>query len=169
LTFVPLFVIFFALFGLTLSGNTITAPTWALVLVLFLALGMMSIAIRPIEMAANRMMIVSSVVGGAVVWLSAGAIRQSLVELQFETDQGGGLFGIAAPYKDVQAASGWWVAGFGTFVIFIGAVGLWAKRRDVVAAAARAKKQRLAAEKSTKEIEDAAAAYARDHEGATIS
>lgn len=169
LTFIPLFVLFFALFGLTATGNTVTAQTWVLVLVLFLALGMMSIAIRPIEMAANRMMIVLSLVGGAVVWLSAGAIRQSLIELQMETDQGNGLFGIAAPYKDTQAAAGWWLAGLGTFIIFVGAVGLWAKRRDVVAATARAKKQRIAAEKSTREIEEAAEAYARDHEGASAS
>jgi protein-S-isoprenylcysteine O-methyltransferase Ste14 len=86
-----------------------------------------------------------------------------------ETDQGAGVFGIGAQYKDTQAAAGWWLAGFGTFVIFIGAVGLWAKRRDIVAAIARAKKQRKAAEISTREIEEAAEAYAREHEGVSAS
>jgi hypothetical protein len=167
--FVPLFIVFFVLFGATLSDNTITVPTWLLVFVVFLSLGSMSLAIKPIDMGANRMMIMAAVTAGGLVWLRAGAIRQSLIELQTEADQGGGVFGIAAQYKDTQAAAGWWLAGFGTFVIFIGAVGLWAKRRDIVAAIARAKKQREAAEISTREIEEAAEAYAREHEGVTAS
>ncbi len=165
-TFVVLFIVFFLFFNLTISGRSITVPTWVLVFVVFLALGLMSLAIRPIDMGANRMMIIASIVGGTVVWLSAGAIRQSFIDIQLETDQGGGVFGIATQYKDTQAASGWWIAGFGTFVIFVGAVGLWAKRRDVVAAIARAKRQRIAAEKSSLEIQEAAEAYAREHEGA---
>ncbi len=168
-TFVPLLIVFFVLFNATVAGNTITMNTWLAVFVVFVSLGLMSLAIRPIEMGANRMMIIASVFGGAVVWLSAGAIRQSLINLQMETDQGNGVIGIAAQYKDTQAASGWWMAGLGTFIIFIGAVGLWAKRRDVVAAVARAKKQREAAETSAREIQEAAEAYAREHEGASAS
>lgn len=168
-TFTPLFIVFYFLFGATLSGSTITIPTWALVFVVFLALGSMSLAIKPMDMGANRMMILSAVVGGGLVWLRAGAIRQSLIELQMETDQGGGVTGIAAQYKDTQAAAGWWLAGFGTFVVFVGAIGLWAKRRDIVAAIARAKKQREAAEISSREIEEAAEAYAREHETASTA
>ena len=159
LTFIPLFLAFFLLLDATVSGSTITTPKWLLVFVVFLALGSMSLAIKPVDMGANRMMIIASIVGSAVVWLSAGAIRQSLIDLQMETDQGNGVIGIAAQYKDTQAASGWWLAGFGTFVIFVGAVGLWAKRRDIVAAIARAKKQLAAAEQSSREIEEAAEAY----------
>ncbi|MGI9667532.1 MAG: hypothetical protein ACR2N2_10570, partial [Acidimicrobiia bacterium] len=65
-------------------------------------------------------------------------------------------------YKDTQAAGGWWLAGLGATILFVGAVGLWAKRRDVVAAIARARKQREAAETSAKEIADAAEAYAAE-------
>jgi hypothetical protein len=72
------------------------------------------------------------------------------------------VIGISAQYKDTQAALGWWVAGFGAFVLFIGAVGLWAKRRDIVSALARARKQREAAEKSAREIQEASDAYARE-------
>jgi hypothetical protein len=169
LTFIPLFIVFFVVLTATVAGASATVPIWLLVFVVFLSIGVMSLAIKPIDMGANRMMIVASVVGAAVVWFSAGAIRQSFIEIQLETDQGDGLFGVAAQYKDTQAASGWWLAGLGTFIIFIGAVGLWAKRRDIVAAIARAKKQREAAEKSSKEIQDAADAYAREHEGASAS
>lgn len=165
-TFVPLFVVLYFLFTATVSGTSVTVETWLLVLILMLSIGVMSLAIKPVDMGANRMMIIASILGGAVVWFSAGAIRQSFIEIQLETDQGGGLYGVAAQYKDTQAASGWWIAGLGTFVIFIGAVGLWAKRRDIVAAIARAKKQREAADESSREIAEAAEAYAREHEGA---
>lgn len=166
LTFIPLFLVFFFLFGATLADNAITLSPWALVFIVFLVLGALTITIKPMDMGANRMIIIASVAAWLVVLLSAGAIRQSLIDLQTETDQGNGLFGIAAQYKDTQAAGGWWLAGFGTFVMFLGAVGLWAKRRDIVAGIARAKKQRAAAEKSAREIADAAEAYAREHEGA---
>ncbi|GMQ92549.1 MAG: hypothetical protein BMS9Abin12_0025 [Acidimicrobiia bacterium] len=169
LTFIPLFLVFFFLFGATLAGNAISLPPWALVFVVFLVLGALSITIKPMDMGANRMIIIAAVMTGLVVLLSAGAIRQTLIDIQMETDQGNGLFGIAAQYKDTQAAGGWWLAGFGTFVMFVGSVGLWAKRRDIVAAIARADKQRVAAEKSAKEIADAAEAYARDHESATAN
>lgn len=168
-TFTPLVIVFYVFFGATLSGTTVTIPTWGMVFVVFLALGSMSLAIKPIDMGANRMMIVSAIVGGGLIWLRAGALRQSLIELQKETDQGGGLFGIAAQYKDTQAAAGWWIAGLGTFIIFVGAVGLWAKRRDIVAGIARAKKQREAAEISSREIQEAAEAYAQEHESASAS
>ncbi len=167
LTFVPLFLAFFLLFGATITGSPVTLAPWTLVFVVFLVFGALSITVKPMDMGSNRMLIIATVVVWTVVLLSAGAIRQSLVDIQMGTDQGGGLLGIAAQYKDTQAAGGWWLAGFGTSVMFVGAVGLWAKRRDIVAAIARAKKQRAAAEKSAKEIADAAEAYAREHEGAS--
>ncbi len=169
MTFIPLFVAFYLLLTATVSGTSITVATWLFVLVVMLSIGVMSLAIKPVDMGANRMMIIASLIGGGVVWFSAGAIRQSFIEIQMETDQGGGLYGVAAQYKDTQAAAGWWIAGLGTFIIFIGAVGLWAKRRDIVAAIARAKKQREAADESSREIAAAAEAYAREHEGASAN
>lgn len=169
LTFMPLFLAFFFLFGATITGSPVTLAPWTLVFLVFLVFGALSITVKPMDMGANRMLIIATVVGWTVILLSAGAIRQSLVDLQMETDQGGGLFGIAAQYKDTHAAGGWWLAGLGTSVMFVGAVGLWAKRRDIVAAIARAKRQRVAAETSAKEIADAAEAYAREHEGASAA
>lgn len=169
LTLIPLSLVFFLLFAASIMDDPISVPAWLLVFIVFLTNGMLSIAIRPIDMGANRMLLMASVAGWGLVTFSAGAIRQSLIDIQMVTDQGGGVFGIAAPYKDTQAAGGWWLAGFGGFVMFIGAVGLWAKRRDVVAAVARAKKQRAAAEQSAREIQDAADAYARGHETTAAS
>lgn len=169
LTFIPLVLVFFLLFSASIMDDPISVPAWLLVFIVFLTNGMLSIAIQPIDMSANRMLLMASVAGWGLVTFSAGAIRQSLIDIQTVTDQGGGVFGIAAPYKDTQAAGGWWLAGFGGFVMFIGAVGLWAKRRDVVAAVARAEKQRAAAEQSAREIQDAADAYAREHETTAAS
>lgn len=169
LTLIPLSLVFFLLFAASIMDDPISVPAWLLVFIVFLTNGMLSIAIRPIDMGANRMLLMASVAGWGLVTFSAGAIRQSLIDIQMVTDQGGGVFGIAAPYKDTQAAGGWWLAGFGGFVMFIGAVGLWAKRRDVVAAVARAKRQRAAAEQSAREIQDAADAYAREHETTAAS
>lgn len=169
LTFIPLVLVFFLLFAASIMDDPISVPAWLLVFIVFLTNGMLSIAIQPIDMSANRMLLMASVAGWGLVTFSAGAIRQSLIDIQTVTDQGGGVFGIAARYKDTQAAGGWWLAGFGGFVMFIGAVGLWAKRRDIVAAVARAKRQRAAAEQSTREIQDAADAYAREHETTAAS
>lgn len=169
LTLIPLSLVFFLLFAASIMDDPISVPAWLLVFIVFLTNGMLSIAIQPIDMSANRMLLMASVAGWGLVTFSAGAIRQSLIDIQMVTDQGGGVFGIAAPYKDTQAAGGWWLAGFGGFVMFIGAVGLWAKRRDVVAAVARAKRQRAAAEQSAREIQDAADAYAREHETTAAS
>jgi len=96
LTFVPLFLAFFFLFGATITGSPIELAPWTLVLLVFLALGALSISIKPIDMAANRVLIIATVVGWTVIVLSAGAIRQSLINVQTSTDQGDGIIGIAA-------------------------------------------------------------------------
>jgi hypothetical protein len=51
----------------------------------------------------------------------------------------------------------------------VGAIGLWAKRRDIVAALARARKQRAAAEESAREIQDAFDEYQREQTEAAAS
>ena len=164
--FVVFFLFFFVMFATLAVGTDITVRPWALVFLLSLLAGGLAVSIRPINMAANRMLIAASVAGWLVILLSAGAIRQNLVDAQALTEQTGGALGVSAPYKDTQAALGWWVAGLGVTILFVGAVGLWAKRRDIVAALARARKQRHAAEISAREIEEAAAAYALEQETA---
>jgi hypothetical protein len=162
----PIFILAFAAFAglihVTLVGNVITTPVWPVILLISILVGGLSITIKPVNMAANRMLMFASVGAWGVILLSAGAIRQSLIDTQAETEQLGGLTGLSVQYKDTQAAAGWWLAGFGVTILFVGAVGLWAKRRDIVSAIARARKQREAAEISTKEIADAAEAYAAE-------
>ncbi|MCB1247384.1 MAG: hypothetical protein KDB69_08965, partial [Acidimicrobiia bacterium] len=165
----PVFaVMFVALFGLafaTVMDTTVTSPLWVAVFVVFLAIGALTLAIRPLDMGANRMLIVATVAVWATIVFSAGAIRETLIDTQLTTEQSNGVIGIAAQYKDVQAASGWWLAGFGATIAFVGAVGIWAKRRDLVAALARARKQRAAAEESAREIAEAEEAYRQEFEG----
>jgi hypothetical protein len=164
-SFAIAFLAFFFLFGLTINGTVVAVPTWAWVLGVFGVMAALSVSIKPNDVAANRMLIFTSVAAWGVVVLSAGAIRESLITAQNLFDHGDGITGVAAQYKDTQAASGWWLAGFGATVIFVGAVGLWAKRRDIVAALARARKQREAAEKSAREIAEALEAYEQDQAG----
>ena len=162
----PIFVVVFALIyfpmNLSIAGSIVSTPTWVWVLAVFAMMAGLSISIKPGDVAANRMLIFTSVAAWAVVVLSAGAIRQTLIDTQALFDQGAGVTGVAAQYKDTQAASGWWLAGFSVTLIFIGAVGLWAKRRDIVAALARARRQREAAETSAREIAEALETYERE-------
>lgn len=112
---------------------------------------------KPAELAANRMLIFSILGGGAAIALSAAASRSSLLDAQLELD------GIAGQFKDTQVTSGWFVALFGMFVAFLGAVSLWAKRRDIIINQQRAERQRIAAEASAAEIQ-AALELAQQHQ-----
>lgn len=164
---IALFVFFFALGAVSIVGSDLTVRPWALMFFISLVIGGLSVAIRPINMAANRMLIFATVAGWGVILTTAGAIRQGLIDEQLATVQLGGATGVAAQYKDTQAALGWWLAGLGITVLFVGAVGLWAKRRDIVSALARARKQREAAEESAREIQEAAEAYAKEQAAAS--
>lgn len=148
-----LFVVISAVLFVTSVDSAVTMPAWVAILIVMGYFGGLVLALRPIDMAANRMLIIGNVAVWATITASAGAMRSTLMSAQLE------LNGIAAQYKDTQAAAGWWIAGFGVTLAFVGAVGLWAKRRDFVAAIARAKKQRAAADKSTREIQEALEAY----------
>lgn len=151
--FVVLFAVIYALIAATTLNSTVTMASWTAILVVMGFFGALTTVLKPLDMAANRMLILGTVAVWATITASAGAMRSTLMTTQLE------LNGISAQYKDTQAASGWWIAGFGVTLAFFGAVGLWAKRRDFVAAIARAKKQRAAADKSTREIQEALDAY----------
>lgn len=161
--FVVMFIVVYLVLSVTLIDSTVTLSTWAAVLIAMGLLGALTLGLRPIDMAANRMLIIGTVAVWATVTASAGAMRSTLLTTQVE------LNGISAQYKDTQAAWGWWIAGFGVTIAFFGAVGLWAKRRDLVAAIARAKKQRAAADKSTREIQEALEAYEAELAGRTAT
>ncbi|NND04478.1 MAG: hypothetical protein HKN91_17015 [Acidimicrobiia bacterium] len=97
-------------------------------------------------MAANRMLMASAVVTGTVIGLSGAAIRSTLIRLQAE---GGNIPG---QYRDTQVTWGYFLANIGVVLFFMGAVMLWARRRDIVQAEQRAAKQRAAAEASAAEL-----------------
>lgn len=161
---VAVFVAFATLIGVSFSGSDVELQAWVAVFVVFLLAAGLSVSIKPLNIAANRMLIFTSVAAWTVILLSAGALRETLIRLQNATVQANGVSGASVAYKDTQAALGWWLAGFGITVLFVGAVGLWARRRDIVAALARARKQRAAAEISAREIAEAAEAYAKELE-----
>lgn len=164
LSMLVLFVVFYFGLSATVGGSKIDVPTGIVVLFVSLVIGGMAVSIRPMTMAANRFLIFVTVAVWGLVLFSAGALRQNLIDEQYATVQSNGVANIAVAYKDTQAAVGWWLAGFAATVAFVGAVGLWAKRRDIVAALARARKQRAAAEISAREIEEAAETYAKELE-----
>ena len=169
LNFLVAFVVVFGLLFFTMNGSEVELPTGVVVLVVGLVIAGLSLAIQPITMAANRMLIYATVAMWGLILFSAGALRENLLAEQMMTVQGNGVVGISVQYKDTQAATGWWLAGFAATVAFVGAVGLWAKRRDIVAALARARKQREAAEISAREIEEAAEQYRRELEARKAS
>lgn len=104
---------------------------------------------RPVALAANRMLIFATVAGGGAISLSAAAARHNLIGEQDALD------GIVGQYKDTQITSGYFLALFGILLAFVGAVSLWAKRRDIIINQQRAEKQREAAEASAAEIQAA--------------
>lgn len=119
-------------------------------------LGLFALATVPHGLAANRFLIYTSVLGGAAIGLSGGSVRTSLREAQVEA------IGVAGQYKDVQVSYGWFIALAGIIILFVGAVALWATRRDIVIARSRARAQRAAAEKSAQEIKESHEQYERE-------
>lgn len=112
---------------------------------------------KPAALAANRMLIFSVVAAGAAIGLSAAASRNNLLDAQLELDT------IVGQYKDTQITSGYFIALFGILLAFVGAVSLWAKRRDIIINQQRAERQREAAEASAAEIQ-AALELAQQHQ-----
>ncbi len=130
-----------AIFG---DGREFAAPV--AVLILMALIGALVSLMREVAMAANRMLIATTIVAGTAIGLSGAAVRSTLVRLQAE---GGNIPG---QYRDTQVTWGYFLANIGVVVFFMGAVMLWARRRDVVQAQQRAAKQRAAAEASAAEL-----------------
>jgi hypothetical protein len=146
----------------TLLGTSRSALPVVWVTIAALVLVGIAITGVPAELAANRMLIFSTVGGGAAIALSAAASRSNLIAAQLELD------GVAGKFQDTQVTSGWFVALFGILVAFVGAVSLWAKRRDIIINQQRAERQRAAAEASAAEIQ-AALELAQEHQRASRS
>ena len=129
-----------------IGGKEMSTPQWAAIGVIFVLLAALSLASEPRELGANRMLMFSSIVGAASIALSAGAVRSTLIRFQAEAG------GVPAQYRDTQVTTGHLMAVFGLVLVFFAAVALWATRRDAILTAARAAKQRAAAEASAAEI-----------------
>lgn len=134
---------------IAIGGRTLSMPQWVAIAVIFVLLAAMSLAAEPRELAANRMLMFSSILGAASIALSAGAVRSTLVRFQMEAG------GVPSQYRDTQVTSGHLMAVAGIVLVFFAAVALWARRRDAILTAARAEKQRAAAEASAAEIQAA--------------
>ena len=127
-------------------GDGIEMSAAVAIFIVMLVLAAVTSLMRQPAMAANRMLMATAVVTGTVIGLSGAAIRSTLVRLQAE---GGNIPGV---YRDTQVTWGYFLANIGVVLFFMGAVMLWARRRDVVQAEQRAAKQREAAEASAAEL-----------------
>ncbi len=151
----------FLILSVSLGGSTIdTSPGLATFVAVGL-LGLFALATPPHGLASNRMLIYASVLGGAVIGMSGGSLRTTLLDAQVAT------IGLSGQYKDVQVGMGWFIALLGIMILFVGSVALWATRRDLIIARSRAREQRAAAEKSAKEIRESYEQYEREKAAAT--
>lgn len=108
-----------------------------------------AVAGRPRQLATVRVLLVSTVGGWIYITTMGGSLRSHLIgEQQIET-------GVAAAYKDTQITSGIIIAFLGALIVFVGAAGIWAERRDRLAVLARARRQHEAAMESAAELESA--------------
>ncbi len=132
-----------------LVDETQTIELWVIVLVALLAFFVPAVLSEDRSLAVNRILILAVTATWLVQLSSAGAIRSTLLRKQVAE------IGVAAQYKDTQITSGMMLAFFGLLIALLGAVGLWAKRRDELEAQRRARQQRLAAEESMEELQPA--------------
>lgn len=146
----------FLLLSISVGGSTVEVNSGLAAFLAVGLLGLFALATSPHGLAANRILIYGSVLGGAVIGMSGGSLRTTLLEAQFAA------VGVSGQYKDVQVGMGWFIALFGIMILFVGAVALWATRRDLIIARSRAKEQRAAAEKSAREIREAYEQYERE-------
>jgi hypothetical protein len=128
----------------------VALEVWFAVLVGGLIMAAYSVTATPRKLAPSRMLVLMVVFAGVIMLTMAGAMRTSLIEAQVEAAEGP-----AADYDDTQVAGGYFVALTGMTLIFFGSVAMWARRKDVLDTQARAERQRIAAEESASEIEQA--------------
>ncbi len=146
--------------NLLLLGESRSADAWVWIAVASAILVGLAVTGKHAALSANRMLIFSTVGGGLAIALSAAASRMNLIQAQLEES---GVAGLAGQYKDTQITSGYFLAVFGMLIAFVGAVSLWAKRRDIIINRERAERQRAAAEASAAEIQ-AALELAQQHQ-----
>ena len=156
-------VLIFAIIATTVGSTTVELNPGIAAFAGFGLLGLFALATVPHGLAANRFLIYVTVLGGAAIGLSGGSLRTTLRETQVEA------IGVAGQYKDVQVGYGWFLALAGIIILFVGAVALWATRRDITIARTRAREQRAAADKSAQEIRESHEQYEREKTAAAAT
>lgn len=136
-------VALFAIIGPLLQNEQ---PFWIFIAVGGSIMGALAL-FRPPEALAGRRMVINGIVAIWVMSMAMSAsLRVTLDRAQFD------LNGISADVKNLQITSGVLWAWLGGLVAFVGAVGLWAQRRDEIIAIERALKQQEAARESEAQL-----------------
>jgi hypothetical protein len=136
-------VALFAIVGPVLQNER---PFWLVVTVIGVFLGALAMFRAPQALAGWRM-VINGIVGIWVMSMAmAASLRVTLDRVQFD------LNGISADVKNLQITSGVLWAWFGGLIAFVGAVGMWAKRRDEIIAHERARQQQEAARESEAQL-----------------
>lgn len=125
-----------------------TVPLWVIVLTLMVTLDIMMLARPPEELAPYRLLLIAVTLVWVVALVCAGSLRSTLLRLQLEN------VGIGAEYRDIQITSGILISWAGGLLAFMGAVALWARRRDELQEHSRAGEQLAVAAISATEQEE---------------
>lgn len=121
-------------------------PLWLVVLVGFALLSFGVLVRRPAQLAAYRVVINGAVISLFIGATMGGSVRSNLLSRQVEA------IGVSADYLDSQVTSGIMLTWLGSIIMILGAVGMWAKRRDQLEARDRAQRQRDTAAESAEEL-----------------
>lgn len=121
-------------------------PLWLVLLVVFAILGTFTLLRPPRALAPWRSVINSIFAVWIIATTMASSLRAELSQLQFATN------GVGAEVTDIGITSGVLIAWGGGLLALVGAIGLWAKRRDEIAAHERARRQQEAARESEKQL-----------------
>jgi len=121
-------------------------PFWIFIAVAGVIIGALALFRAPRALASRRLVINGILAIWVMSMTMASSLRVTLDGAQFD------LSGISAELKNIQITSGVLLAWFGGLVAFVGAVGLWASRRDEIIAFDRARKQQDAARESEAQL-----------------
>ncbi len=136
-------VMLFAVVGPLLQNEQ---PFWVLIAVAGVSIGALALFRPPAALAGWRMVINGIVAIWVMSMTMSASLRVTLDRAQFD------LNGISSDVKNLQITSGILLAWFGGLVAFVGAVGMWASRRDEIIAVDRAHKQQEAARESEAQL-----------------
>lgn len=129
-------------------GESRTALPWVWIAVATVFVLGLAVTGKHPQLSSNRMLIYMAAGGWTTIAVSAAAARVNLLAAQVE-QSGTSLVG---DYNDTQVTSGYFLALLGMLIVLVGAISMWASRRDIIINQERAERQRAAAEASAAEI-----------------